>query len=353
MDNHFEKGAVLGQAANVLDRSGEQVTWDDGRSPAEVVLQHPFFCEPAIRTRPIFESYVLCRDRMLSGVEGFVVLGERGSGRRVALKVIHSYFSQEFPDLTAIEYLVPKCSSESPNVVLADLLASGGLRVIGGTRTAQFQRLMNMLEERVLVSGIRRCIIFLYNAENISQVECQILLDIRDGLLFRGIRLFVASSALVGEFRSKVSILKEKIGGESLRSIFGSGYSIRPLEGAQDYAGIMSEIDTLIISDSGSITWTQEMLPIAYSNGFRLISQADPLHIAVTSRVKAGRISARSLFGVIRQVLAKAIGDDSLEFAIPAGTWRDAVNVVLDVGVAYLPCPYLLVKKPDDGVSNE
>lgn len=317
----------------------EKTVWFDEKSPEERVLTHPLFGESTIRTLPSVEAYFACKDRMLSGVGGFSLLGGRGVGRRGALKVMRAYLSQEFPSLGVIEYLLPQSPPSTSCAVLSDLLASTGLSVTGGSRVAQLQRLMNMQQERALVSGIPRCVVFLYNAEHLNEVVCRTLLDIRDGLLLRGIRLFVVSGALLDQFISRISSLRNRLGDDALRSLFGSAYQLRELSGIEDYSAVLVEIDTLLTNDPFPVTWTEALLPLAYGGGFRLASQAGALHAAVESQTLTGRLSVRSLFGVVSQVLSLAVHLDAPEFEIPTNVWADAVRVVMGVGAAYLPSP--------------
>ncbi|WP_321908583.1 hypothetical protein [Burkholderia cepacia] len=338
MNNYINNNDYQTQKIN-LPNNSDNTVWVGEKSPEERVLTHPLFGEPAIRTLPSVEAYLACKNRMLSGVGGFSLLGVRGAGRRGALKVMRAYLSQEFPSLSVIEYLLPQSSPSTSCAVLHDLLASAGISVTGGARSAQFQRLMNMQQERALVSGIPRCVVFLYNAEYMNEVICKTLLDVRDGLQLRGIRLFTISGALFDKFISRISSLRNRLGDDALGSLFGSVYQLRELSGVEDYGAVLTEIDTLLMSDPYPVTWTEALLPQAYGGGFRLASQADALHAAVESQTLTGRLPVRSLFGVVSQVLSLAVHLDAPEFEIPLNVWADAVRVVMGVGAAYLPSP--------------
>ncbi|EOH6072766.1 hypothetical protein ACMAVI_001859 [Burkholderia cenocepacia] len=309
----------------------------DETSVEERVLSHPLFGEPTIRTIPSVEAYYACKRRMLDGICGFSLLGERGSGHRVALKVIRTYLAQEFPGLGVLSYLLPRYPPTNSRAVLADLLASAGMLATGGSRAAQFQRLMNLQQEKALVSGIPRSIVFLYGAEHVNEVVCNTLLEIRDGLLLRGIRLFTISGSRIGLFTARISMLRGLVGDDDLGAIFGSVHQLRGLEGVEDYRALFAEIDTLTVDMTSQITWTEALLPLAYHNGFRLASQAPALQTAIEDRTSSKTLPIRALISVVRQVISMAAHLDSPDFEIPPYIWKDAVGIVMGVGAIYLP----------------
>ncbi|CAE6756197.1 hypothetical protein R20943_03155 [Paraburkholderia aspalathi] len=311
--------------------------WTEDRSPEERVLTHPLFGEPNIRTPPGVEAYHAGKRRMLDGIAGFCVLGDPGMGRRGVLKMMRGYLSQEFPRLAVIEHVLSRHALTTPSAVLSSLLVSAGHSVVGGSRIAQLQRLLNLQEEKALISGAPLSVVILHNAEYVNEVVCETLLDLHDGLRLHGIRPFTISGALLDPFVTRMSQLAGSLHVTELRSVFGSVHYLRFLEGIEDYTAVLAEIDTLLVGHPNPTTWTEALLPLAYRGGFRLTSQAPALHAGVVSQVPTGRFPVRDLFDVVRQVLAMAASLDSPEFEIPPDSWAEAVRIVMGIGIAYLP----------------
>jgi len=313
---------------------------------SERLLRHPLFGEPAIRTPPATEAYLAFRERMLNGLDGFTLIAtQQGMGRRGALRVMREYLLQEFPRLSTFEHVLTRFE-HTPSDVRAGLLTSVGHTLPFGRGDVQLRRLANMLEEQVEFSGSNVAVLFLYNAEYVDETVCKVLLDLRDIVRMRSIRLFFVCCAFIDKFAQVTVRLLKTIDPSGLRSLFGSVYYLRALSSVEDYAAVLSEIDTLGCGNLGEMTWGEALLPQAYHSGFRLASQADALSHAI--RGNSRPLSVQNLFLVIRNVLTVSVGLDEPGFEIPVETWSQAIAVVQSIGAAYLPQTSTPVLKEGD-----
>jgi hypothetical protein len=309
---------------------------DDEVSPEERVLIHPLFGEPAIKSAPTLETYHACRERLLNGTTAFTVLGQPGIDCRGSLRVIRQYLKQEYPHLTIFEHTVSRFRSSKPYVVLSSLLNSIKHGVTGGSPEAQMARLVNMQEERALISGFPRSVWILHNAELIGVQTCQIMLDMRDRLALKGIRLFLVNGAFVEPFMTQIASFSPELSASEIQTVFGSIHPLRGLSGLQEYAGVLTEIDSMPIRRDSPITWTESLLPLAYRNGFRLTKHAPAIHAAITARMPLGNFPDRSFLDVVRNVMSVAARNDAPDFDIPPPVWENAVDVVIGIGNSYL-----------------
>lgn len=309
--------------------------WTDQFSIDERILSHPLYSEPVIRTPQARGAYHACKERMRYGIDGFTVIGKPGMGRRGVVSVMRGYLHQEFPRLATFEHAISRFPSEKPSVNLSGLLVSAANEKTGGARTAQLDRLTSMLEERARTSNIPLCVLFLHNSEFANEALCNTLLDLRDSLRLRGLRIFFVHCALFDPFMNLVGELKKKLRPAELRSIFGTAYDVYAPETVEEYREILSEIDTAPFGSAGNATWIEALLPEAYRGGFRLASQAEPLHDAVRT-FAGGRLSVRMFFEVVRTVVAQSTSQDRCGFEIPPEIWGDAVRLVTGVGYSYL-----------------
>uniref|UniRef100_E1TI42 Uncharacterized protein n=1 Tax=Burkholderia sp. (strain CCGE1003) TaxID=640512 RepID=E1TI42_BURSG len=337
-DGHFrsdlkEKTISEGNAGQGADAAdGTEV----GLSAEERILTNPLFGEPVIKTAPAREAYYALRLRLLSGMSGFTVLGKSEMGPGETLKVLCQYLKQEYPQLPVYEHVVWRCSSPTQSRVLSALLSSAGHGILRGSDEDRMKRLLNMQEEKALVGGSPSSVWMIHNAELIDVWTCKALLDMRNALILRGIRLFLVHGANVDPFLRRVSSLVPKVGQNELRTLFGDSHTLRGVSGLEEYAGILMEIDTRKIGAESAVTWSQALLPEAYRGGFRLKNQAPALHAAITERNLEGEFPIRALFEVIRSVMSMSARHDSPDLEIPQDVWARAVAVVMGIGSSYL-----------------
>lgn len=310
--------------------------WGSQLSIDEQVFSHPLYSEPVIRTPQARNAYHECKERMRCGIEGFTVIGKPGMGRRGVVSVIRGYLHQEFPRLTTFEHAISRFPAAKPSEPLSGLLAAlAGHQINGGVRAKQLELLADMLVDKIRASKIPLCVLFLHNSEFADDVFFQTLLDLRDSLRLRGVRIFFVHCALFELFMKRVRALYPKFRSSEIRSIFGTAYEAKAPESVKDYGEILSEIDTAPFGSAGNVTWTEALLPEAYRGGFRLASQAKALDCAIKNII--GRsLSVRMFFEVVRTVVAKSATQDAREFEIPGDIWCDAVRIVAEIGGGYL-----------------
>ncbi|OXC76251.1 hypothetical protein [Caballeronia sordidicola] len=318
------------------DENAGYIPVNDEVSPEERLLIHPLFGEPAIKSAPTLETYHACRERLLNGTTAFTVLGKPGMDCRGALRVIRQYLKQEYPHLTTFEHTVSRFRSARPYVVLSSLLNSVKHGVAGGSPEAQMSRLVNMQEERALISGFPRSVWILHNVELIGFQTCQIMLDMRDRLALKGIRLFLVNGAFAEPFMTQIASFSSVLSGSEIQTVFGSIHPLRGLSGLQEYAEVLMEIDSMPIRRDSPITWTESLLPLAFRNGFRLTKHAPAIHAAITARMPLGNFPDRSFLDVVRNVLSVSARNDAPDFDIPPMVWENAVDVVIGIGNSYL-----------------
>ena len=309
--------------------------WRDQFSIDERTLSHPLYSEPVIRTPQGRIAYHACKERMRYGIEAFTVVGKPGMGRRGVVSVIHDYLHQELPRLATFEHAISRFPSTKPTSILSDLLAAAGNDVTGGVRAKQLQHLTTLLEEKVRASNLPLCVLLLHNSEFANETFCRTLLDLRDSLRLRGIRIFFIHCVLFSPFMKLVGDLKHVFSSAEIRSIFGTAHEVIAPTSAEEYREILGEIDTAQFDSVGNVTWIEALLPEAYRSGFRMASQARALDDAIRSSA-GGRLTVRMFFDVVRTVVAQSAIQDRAGFQIPREIWCDAVRLVSGVGFSYL-----------------
>lgn len=311
-------------------------TTQDAVSAEERILTNPLFGEPVIKTGPAREAYHSLRERLLGGISGFTVLGQRRMDLPGTLGVMRHYLMQEYPRLAVYEHLVSRRSPRTESDALSNLLHSMGHRILRGSHDDKIARLLNMQEEQALVSGSPLSIWVIHNAELLDVAQCKVLLEMRGHLELKGIRLFLVHGAHVDSFMTRIRKLVRGLSQSELRTLFGTVHALRGLSGLQEYADVLMEIDTLMVSQESPVTWTQALLPKAYERGFRLTSQAPALHAAILTRNPDGAFPNRALFDAIRSVMSTSARYDSPNFKIPQELWAQAVTTVMGIGSSYL-----------------
>ena len=197
-------------------------------------------------------------------------------------------------------------------------------------------RLLNMQEEKALVSGSPLSVWMIHNAERLDVCTCKALLDMRNALMLKGIRLLLIHGAHVHPFMRHIPALRRELEETELRTLFGSIHAHRGLSGLEEYAEVLMEIDGLTVSNKSPVTWTEALFPQAYADGFRLKGQAPALHAAILERSTDGKFSRRALFDTIRSVVSISARQDSSNFNIPQEAWMRAVSMVMGIGSGYL-----------------
>ena len=86
----------------------------------------------------------------------------------------------------------------------------------------------------------------------VSEIFCHTLLDLRDSLRLRGVRIFFIHCALFKPFMQLVGSLKPKFRPAELRSIFGTAHDVHAPDSAEEYRDILSEIDTAPFDRAGN-----------------------------------------------------------------------------------------------------
>jgi hypothetical protein len=333
------KDESLAEAEGVQDGETEGVTEDvtqPGLSVEERILTNPLFGEPVVKTAPAREAYLASRERLLYGASGVTVLGQRGMYLQGTLRVIHQYIRQEFPQLAVYEHVVARCASVTRTEALLGLLSSIGHGIRRGSDEAKMRRLVNMQEEKALISGASLSIWIIHNSELLDVETCKALLDMRNLLELSGNRLFLIHGAYIDSFMKNIPTLARKFDPEELRALFGSAHPLRALSGLQEFADVLMEIDTQTIRRESPITWTEALLPQAHRNGFRLANEAPALHAAMLAGYPEGAFTDQALFDTVRSVMSMSARQDSPGFNIPPETWAKAVAMVMRVGSSYL-----------------
>lgn len=310
----------------------------DGISVEERILTSPLFGEPVIKTAPAREAYHAFREILSEGICGFTVRGQPENGLAETLRVIRQYLNQDYPHLTVYEHVVSRCSSRTRAEVLSGFLNSVGHGILCGSNRDKMTRLLNMQEEKALASGSPFSIWMIHNAESLNLETCKTLLDMRDLLASKGIRLLFIHGDHVEGFTRRILTLARRLNQTELSTLFGRAHALRSLCGLQEYTEVLMEIDALIISQKSAVTWTEALLPQAYKEGFRLASEAPALHTAILSASPCGDFPHRALFDVIRRVMSMSAPHDSRDFNIPHGIWAQAASMVMRMDSSYLRC---------------
>ncbi|CAB3720076.1 hypothetical protein R8871_04778 [Paraburkholderia graminis C4D1M] len=308
------------------------------RTEQELLLRHPFYSAPELPTSPAIQAYLMCKDEFLYGASGFTLLGERGSGRKIALLVIRNLFQHEFPELATATWAPLPSELTTAAGTWRSLLAAVNHRFWGGASQDITSRLEKVIEERTAITGVYRFVLFVQNIETVDGATLEALAGLRDSLQVKGIQLFVVGSSEINAFRARTDGMTGPTK-ETIESLLGSGHVLRPLTSALDLVSVLHALDTLPYPDAGGVTWVQFFVPRAFAAGFRLSDQVATLKGAVDAYAANGRVTARFIFKTIKRMLGEASKVDQPGLTIGVDQWKRAMGLVLGDGITYLPAP--------------
>jgi hypothetical protein len=296
------------------------------------IREHPVVRKKYVVPTPsIDEFYERVRKCILYGTSGSMLFGQPRYGKTRAIRYVVNMLAVEYPRIVTFSFLCRRNKAHSEAAFFSHLLyCAGHANPNSGTITQKRDRLMHKLLDRVEKSDESLIILFADEAQRLGIDEYEWLRDVYDELDGRGVRVLVF---LIGqpELLNQKNALRQGQHTHIVGRFMTHEVPFRGLMSADDAATCLAGYDVSCFPERTDWTYTRFFLPRAYDNGFRLVSQAQPLWEAfLDAHEEAGftfelELPMKYFTQAVEIILIKNSESDSPELRLSQQLWREAV----------------------------
>jgi hypothetical protein len=252
---------------------------------------------PEIATRPtafLAEAILIALE---DGYRGIQVAGRSGDGKSTASKYLCAHPQWMNSPTPTCWVSIPRRTNGSDNVFYK--VIQGGLNLTSHSRAAAVDRLSHIVDR---ISGeceqmsARRFVLFIDEAQRLSQDDYDFLANIDDGVNLDGFRLFCVfvnqsddTNADPKKGRCRIDDMPPHI----VRRFFMAEHPFRGLVGISETADALGRYDA--IKHEG-VPYTAYFAPQAYEGGWRLASEAPKFMAAIEELRKEAQLNGNSDF---------------------------------------------------------
>ena len=303
----------------------------EGNQRAELALDHPLFTSKVLlSTPPIEELYRIVKRIVVLRETGCCLTARSGVGKTSALAMVEVMLKMQIPKLVVFRHDTHNQQIPSIRAFFKHFLATVGHMDTRGETYDLRARLVNCLIDDARISGRNMILLLVDEAQAMSVQDFNFLKDVYNDLDKEGVQLISVLMGQEPDFTAAINRLKhaarlDLIGRFAMRKI-----PFRPYQDLADIAKVLKGIDMEIFPEGSSVTWTAFFFPVAFSNGFRLESQAKAFLDAIEAIVPQGSrrpgFPARQTFLAIRTFMLDNAGHDAPKLQLPPNAWKEAVQ---------------------------
>ena len=200
---------------------------------------------------------------------GLIVYGNPRYGKTSAIHYCKKMLTMEFPDVPVRIFSVGKDINANEGKFFTLFLAAVKHAETGGTVADKRIRLANYIIDAGSQTARRIFVLFIDEAQKLSEIHYEWLRDIYDQAEMEGVTLLVV---LVGQLelhaQKETYVKRKKAAIVSRFMIFEMRFhGVRSYE---DFAACLGCYDTFVFPLSSEWSFTRYFMPVAYESGFRL-----------------------------------------------------------------------------------
>ena len=285
-----------------------------------------------IPTRAIEALYDNVHEWVDNRCPGAIVYGTQRMGKSTAIKVLKKGLLHHWPGLFLTNLLCNTHRTPSEGVFFEDLLRGAGHSMFSsGSPSAKRQRLTEFLVEKAEFGGESRVVLFADDAQKLSEIQYNWLMDLHNDLHARDVDLIVllvGQPQLLDQQRAFKQLKKMQIVGrfmvhatefKGLRSAEDTGRSLRSYDEESEFP-----------LGSGC-SFTQFYFPHAWKEGWRLQSHAQAFwdafqHCGIEARTGPVREVPMQYFCRTVEHILRRHGDGGAWVDLSDLIFRDAVR---------------------------
>ena len=298
-------------------------------SAAELLIDHPLVIGVPVRTKPVDQAWLECKRIVAAGGPAFTLVGEPGSGRKCAARLIAAALHQDFRQLPVLHHALPRIAPENTRERWQAMMFSLGNHNVSvrSSTILKARSIQTILDTARRKGSFGTILMIVHNFEWLDTLWSSMLLDLRDAVCAAGYRLFflnVANSSYLPQAQSR--LLSSSMAHE-IPGLIGAPCALRHLSSLGDFEHLFSELDTLYFPANSDCSWLAFYLPRAYRFGLRLRACTDDFQAAYTGFCKdSGRstVPTRCIFNVIRIALTCQTLKDEEGLKLDIAVWRAA-----------------------------
>ena len=305
------------------------------------LLVHPLLRKDVLlATPPIAELVISLRRAVILREQGICYTAKSGYGKSKGLTIGEQELRRLFPDAPVFRHVINNHQVPSIRAFFKHFLKTVGERNLSGETYDLRLRLENALIDCGSSSSMKSVVLLIDEAQEMALQDFQFLKDIGNQLEEEGVQLVVIMMGQDPEFTAVITKLKlagrlDLISRFTLRHILFRGLSTEA-----DIEAVLNAIDRQEYPVGSGCTWPQAFVPIAWSQGFRIVHQTAKLvHVLkehLPKQTLVNGVSARQFFLAIRRFLldyadlelqGKALPDDLWDIAVEYALVADAAEI--------------------------
>lgn len=301
-------------------------------SAAELLIDHPLVVGIPVRTTPADQATLECKRIAAAGGPAFTLVGEPGSGRKCAARLIAAHLYQDFRQLPVLQHALPRIAPGSTRERWQALMFSLGNHNVSvrGNALLKARSIQTILDIARRKGSFGTILMTIHNFECLDALWASMLLDLRDAVCAEGYRLFFLNVANSSYLQQAQFRLLGSNTAHEVPNLIGSPCALRHLSSLDDFTQLFSELDTSYFPTNSDCSWFAFYLPRAYRSGLRLQACATDFHSAYLEFCEDnGRssVSTRGIFNVIRLTLTRQSLEDKEGFKLDKAVWRHAFDL--------------------------
>jgi hypothetical protein len=285
-----------------------------------------------VPTPSIDEFYERVRTCITFGNSGSMLYGHPRFGKTRAIRYVVRALELEFPKIAVLSFLVRNSRNHGESAFFSHLLQEAGhAKAHTGSNSKKRDRLKFKLIETVERSGNNLLLIFVDEAQRMDVDEYEWLRDVYDELDGAGIRVLVF---LIGQpsLLNQKNAFRQSQQTQIVGRFMTHEVQFRGLLSADDVATCLAGYDEACYPERSDWTYTRFFYPQAWSEGFRLVTQASTVWDAFLTAHDRARFTfevelpMKYFTQAVEIALRRHAADDSSEFGLSPALWQQAVQ---------------------------
>lgn len=254
-------------------------------------IQHPIITGSYyIPTLEIAELYLEVTKWINGRVTGGIVFGRPRLGKTKAVKYIQTRLSESFDDIETFYCSCNYHRNPSEAKFLSELLEGIGHKVyLSGTIPSKHNRIVRYLIEYAERSSRKSLVLFLDDAQNLTEYHYNWLMDIYNKLDIRGYHMLIiliGQEELLHQRTAFIQAKKQQIIGRFMVQ----DYKFSGIRNIDELTICLESYDNSSEFPEGSnFSYTRFYFPIGFNNGFRISEQSNMIfNLFLTLREEVG-----------------------------------------------------------------
>lgn len=289
------------------------------------VGKHPFFQKERIlfHTSPIKRLYSVVRRSILVSSESVWLEGPSGAGKSPTARLIVEWLQRDIGDTLVVYFAVPRTDERNVHSFPYRLALASGVDQPSSRPERLAMQMFACCVNCALSSPFRKVAFVLDECQALRSSDYEHLKDIANALERKGCALVTVMFGESPRFGRRIQELRQGDETGGLAKRFAKRKASLPLyESLEDVHSLCEAIDTQSIAELDGQSVTQNLLPKAWEDGFRLANHAASLWTALHSAPS----TAALVFGSVRCASLLMLENDAPGFTPKPSLFTKAVR---------------------------